>query len=234
MTLKLLSRAVASFALMASATLSIQAFAVEPLANPTHVVELFTSQGCSSCPPANKFVTKLAEDPNMLVLTYGVTYWDYLGWKDTFGDREFTQRQKDYRDAFGAANIYTPQIVLSGSAHSPRYSKSDVADMRLPEAEVDLTLTREGDVLKITAHDTPDNVILDLVSYIPGEQSVDVRRGENGGRTLELTNVVTGVQIINWDGKSAEIKMPASDSMAYAALLHDGTSAKILDAAVIR
>jgi len=113
-------------ATLAFASLSPSVSAKEIASNPTHVVELFTSQGCSSCPPANRFVTKISEDPNKLVLSYGVTYWDYLGWTDTFGDPEFTQRQRDYRDAFGASNIYTPQIVLGGSAHSPRYSKRDV------------------------------------------------------------------------------------------------------------
>ena len=119
---------------------------------PTHVVELFTSQGCSSCPPANEFVTKLSTDPSTLVLSYGVTYWDYLGWEDTFGDPEFTRRQRDYRDAFDASNIYTPQIVLGGSAHSPRYSKKDVAGMPPPETGVDLSLTRSGDVVTLTAN----------------------------------------------------------------------------------
>ena len=123
----------------------------EVAAKPTHVVELFTSQGCSSCPKANRFVTKIADNPDTLVLSYGVTYWDYLGWKDTFGDPEFTQRQRDYRDAFGAANIYTPQIILGGSAHSPRYTKDDVADMRLPENKIDLSVTRVGERLTVKA-----------------------------------------------------------------------------------
>jgi len=77
---------------------------------PSTVVELFTSQGCSSCPPANEFVGNLSDDKDVLVLTYGVTYWDYLGWKDTFGDPAFTQRQREYGQAFGIGNVYTPQI----------------------------------------------------------------------------------------------------------------------------
>ncbi len=215
-----------------AATFPASAFAGETAANPTHVVELFTSQGCSSCPPANRFVTKLADDPNTLVLTYGVTYWDYLGWEDTFGDPEFTKRQRDYRDAFGASNVYTPQIVLGGSAHSPRYSKRDVEDVGLPTEGAGLSVSRDGNVLTIKA-DAPAGAALDIVSYIPGEQSVDVRRGENGGRVLRLTNVVTDVQTIKWDGKATEFTLPKSDNTAYAALIHDATSAKILDAAVI-
>lgn len=206
--------------------------AADVAAKPTHVVELFTSQGCSSCPPANRFVTKLSENTDTLVLSYGVTYWDYLGWTDTFGDPEFTQRQRDYRDAFGAANIYTPQIVLGGSAHSPRYSKRDVADMALPESEIDLSLTRAGDKLIVKAKTNKD-IIVDVVSYTPGEQSVKVARGENGGRTLRLTNVVTDVQSLDWSGQSASVTLPKSDTTEYAVLVHDRVSAKILDAAVI-
>lgn len=214
------------------ASASTSLMAQEPSANPTHVVELFTSQGCSSCPPANKFVTKLSENSDILVLSYGVTYWDYLGWKDTFGNSEFTQRQRDYRDAFGAANIYTPQIILGGSAHSPRYSKRDVADMNLPENDVDMSVTRVGNTVSVKAN-TPKAVIVDVVTYTPGEQSVKVARGENGGRTLRLTNVVTGVQSLNWNGHAASISLPKSEDTQYAVLIHDRETAKILDAAVI-
>ena len=214
------------------ASVSTAAIAGETSVKPTHVVELFTSQGCSSCPPANKFVTKLSSDPDMLVLSYGVTYWDFLGWKDTFGNPEFTQRQRDYRDAFGASNIYTPQIILGGSAHSPRCSKSDVADMDLPDNEMNMSLTRDGDRLTVTA-DTYKPVIVDVVTFIPGEQSVKVARGENGGRTLRLTNVVTDVQTLDWNGQSSSINLPKSEDTQYAVLILDQETAKILDAATI-
>ena len=217
--------------LLASASSS--AAADEVAAKPTHVVELFTSQGCSSCPKANRFVTKISENPDTLVLSYGVTYWDYLGWKDTFGAPEFTQRQRDYRDAFGAANIYTPQIILGGSAHSPRYTKDDVADMRLPESKVDLSVTRVGERLTVKALTTKP-VIVDVVTYTPGIQSVKVTRGENGGRTLSLTNVVKDVQSLDWNGHTASVALPQSENTQYAVLVHDKENAKILDAAIIK
>jgi len=223
----ILPLAVLSFVSISSASM-----ATDLAAKPTHVVELFTSQGCSSCPPANRFVTKLAENEGTLVLSYGVTYWDYLGWKDTFGAPEFTQRQRDYRDAFGASNIYTPQIVLGGSAHSPKYSKRDVADMYLPQNDVDLALTRSGGLLIVKAN-TSQDVLVDVVSFTPGEQSVKVERGENGGRTLRLTNVVTDVQNLDWNGHSATVALPESEQTKYAVLIHDRKTARILDAAVI-
>jgi hypothetical protein len=204
------------------------AAADEP-AKPTHVVELFTSQGCSSCPPANRFVGKIAEEESTLVLSYGVTYWDYLGWKDTFGDKRFTQRQRDYRDAFGAANIYTPQIVLGGAAHSPRYSKKDVIGMPLTGEGVGLRATRVGENICFSS-DARSSVQADIVTYQPGEQSVKVRRGENGGRTLSLTNVVTDVA--PWTATD-EHCLKAAPGLAYAALIHDGETAKILDAVVV-
>jgi len=203
-------------------------------ANPTHVVELFTSQGCSSCPPANRFVGKVAaDDPYTLVLSYGVTYWDYLGWKDTFGDPEFTQRQREYRDAFGASNIYTPQIILGGSAHSPRYSKKDVASMPLPTKDLSLAAIREGESLRISAGETPQGATLNLVAFTPGEQIVDVERGENGGRSLKLTNVVTAVETLNWTGETLTVSRPEEDGTSYALLLQDGETARILDATIV-
>ena len=97
---------------------------------------------------------------------------------------------------------------------------------------MDMSLTRDGDILTVKAN-TAKDVIVDLVSYVPGEQSVDVKRGENGGRTLRVTNVVMDVQTLDWDGETASIEMPQSENMQYAVLMHDRTNAKILDAAVI-
>lgn len=214
------------------APVSTSAMADDPsddnTAKPTHVVELFTSQGCSSCPPANRFLSKLSENTGMLVLSYGVTYWDYLGWKDTFGSPEFTQRQRDYRDAFGAANIYTPQIVLGGSAHSPRYSKRDVMDVALERKDVGLKSYTDGDAVCFT-HSATKPVKADIVIFTPGEQSVDVKRGENSGRNLKLTNVVTSVE--EWDLQRDPCFIPQPGE-AYAALIHDAENAKILDAVV--
>lgn len=209
---------------------SSSAFAVET-PQPASVVELFTSQGCSSCPPANNFVSKLSEDGDKLVLSYGVTYWDYLGWKDTFGDPEFTQRQRDYGKALGVSNIYTPQIILNGSAHSPRYSRNDVQTMLLAEAKPKASLTMGNEGLIVKA-DTKEKAHLVIVRFIPGEQSVPVARGENGGRTLKLTNVVTDVEPISWEGRTVKTKIIPKEGQAYAALFHDVKTAKIVTAAV--
>ena len=191
---------------------------------PSTVVELFTSQGCSSCPAANEFVGELTHDEDMLVLTYGVTYWDYLGWKDTFADPAFTKRQRAYDKAFGLGNVYTPQIVLNGSAHSPRYSKTDVKTIVLSDEKPSVDLN-EKDGKLVLKSDTD----VTLVTYKPGFQDVPVKAGENQGRTLHLANVVMDVRTVkagnNFD-KTVE------KGMAYAALVQDPKTMKVLSASV--
>ena len=92
---------------------------------PNQVLELFTSQGCSSCPKANQFTRSLSDDANILTLSYSVDYWDYLGWKDTFTKPEFTKRQRHYGAHF-QGKVYTPQMVINGTEHNARYSRSTV------------------------------------------------------------------------------------------------------------
>ena len=199
-------------------------------AGPTHIVELFTSQGCSSCPPANKFVGQIADQDGVLALTYGVTYWDYLGWKDTFGDPSFTKRQREYRPVLGTSNIYTPQIVLNGTEHSPRYSEKDVLAVKLEDDAASSYLKVEDGKLMIDGT-APKGSTVALVSYLPGVQEVAVKRGENGGRTLKLTNVVVDVTKMSWKGKPLTTKVKAEDGLAYAALFHSKHNGKIISAA---
>ena len=95
---------------------------VSPISYPATVVELFTSQGCSSCPPTNKLVHDIANSDGVLALSYSVDYWDYLGWKDTLGHPEFSKRQRIYGQHF-QGQVYTPQIVLNGDSHAARWPR---------------------------------------------------------------------------------------------------------------
>jgi len=190
---------------------------------PSTVVELFTSQGCSSCPPANKFVGELSDDQNVLVLSYGVTYWDYLGWKDTFGDAKFTSRQRAYGKAFDLNNVYTPQIVLNGSAHSPRYAIEDIKTMAIPQVG-ELQLSHADDSLVLEG----ESELTVLVSYVPGWQAVDVGKGENRGQTLRLANVVTDIKAV----EPGVLNITPEKGLAYAVLSHDPNTKKVLSAAV--
>lgn len=223
------------FTFALSVLMSAPAFASE---TPDTVVELFTSQGCSSCPPANEFVANLAEDTDKLVLSYGVTYWDYLGWEDTFGDIEFTQRQKDYGKSLQTGNIYTPQIVLNGAAHSPRYSKDDVETMPLPPVAEHVALRKVDDHVEVTVPPslTDRGIRVVIVAFTPGVQDVNVSKGENRGRTLRLANVVTDVTnitLVKNEKGLAQAAVARVEGQAYAALVHDSATAKVLSAAVL-
>lgn len=198
---------------------------------PGKIVELFTSQGCSSCPPANSLVNEISGYADVLALTYSVTYWDYLGWTDTFGKREFTERQKAYGEAFDEMNIYTPQIILNGSEHSPRYKTSDLQDLSQDSAMPGLTLLeRDGRLCVEGAFEAEAEYNLHLVEYVPGPQSVKVNRGENRGRVLTLSNVVTNVTKLGpWDMRDLEFDTDIipQKGTAYALLLHDVDSHQI-------
>jgi len=207
------------------AALSLTAFSFASANEvPSTVVELFTSQGCSSCPSANEFVGELSDDEDLLVLTYGVTYWDYLGWKDTFADPAFTKRQRDYGEAFGIGNVYTPQIVLNGSAHSPRYSKTDVKTMTLEPGKLSAEFMLSDDAVSFTA---PQDLV--VVTFKPGWQEVPVNAGENHGRTLRLSNIVTDLTPLE-SGEVYKAEMQAGH--AYAALVHDPKTMKVTTAKV--
>ena len=207
-------------------------------AQPDRVVELFTSQGCSSCPPANAMVSKLSDDETTLALSYGVTYWDYLGWKDTFADPKFTKRQKSYGKQFEMSHLYTPQIVLNGASHGSRYSASDIRTMDLPAPGVKVELTPVGSGLKakVSCQDKMFEAV--LVEYVKGPQSVPVKAGENHGRTLTISNVVTDVTRLGLWSIDDQAELPVADELsdgkAYALILHDPENGQIVSAATYR
>ena len=199
--------------------------------NPSQVVELFTSQGCSSCPPSNALVNDWAGRDDVLALTYSVEYWDYLGWKDTFADPKFTARQKAYAEAIGHGRVYTPQMIINGQIDKFRYSRAEIKDVTLSADTLDITF--DGNDLFIPANpdvDSPASVR--LVTYIPGSQTVQVQRGENGGRTLMLTNVVTDVTDLGvWANKDSRFSLPETKpGETYAALVQDGEYGPIIAA----
>lgn len=198
----------------------------EIVSQPTTVVELFSSQGCSSCPPANAQVVQLDHSmPDVLALTYGVTYWDYLGWTDTFGDKAFTQRQRAYDMAINSG-VYTPMLVVDGASHGSRLSDAKLASSDVPQT---VSLFRQSGELCIDS-DVPVGSKLAVVHYKPGEHSVSVSRGENGGRTLTLANVVTDIDYKDWTGTPI-CGLHAMKAMAV--LAHDSETAAIIGAARI-
>jgi hypothetical protein len=210
-------------ALLAGAFGTALPASAEMISQPTHVVELFTSQGCSSCPPANATVVSLDETrEDVLSLSYGVTYWDYLGWKDTFGDPQFTERQKNY-DSVMMSGVYTPMIVVGGDTHAPRLNQARLENSPVPAG---LKVSRESGELCIDG-DLPRGTMLAVVNYQPGTQDVAVKRGENTGRTLRLANVVTGLDYKNWDG---QMICGLRTERGLAVLAHDPDSSALIGA----
>ncbi|MCW5751760.1 MAG: DUF1223 domain-containing protein, partial [Alphaproteobacteria bacterium] len=174
-----------------------------------------TSQGCNSCPPADRLLGELAARPDVLAISFNVDYWDYLGWKDTLGRREWTERQRSYARSLGSRSVYTPQLVIGGAAHvvgSDRArAETQIAAARGRERLAELRLARpvDGQVAVEIAGTVPARgASLWLVQY---EQSrtVSIGRGENGGRTLTYHHVATGLHRINeWRGGTEVAVIP--------------------------
>ena len=169
------------------------------------VIELFTSQGCSSCPPADALMAKLAQMPGVIGLSLHVDYWDYIGWTDTFGQASFTQRQKAYAHAAGEKMIYTPQMIVAGGARVAGNQPSEVASAlaAVKPSPVKLTLLRQGGDLRISASTTETldgPLIVQLVQYTDHAE-VSIERGENSGLKGVYSNIVTSWQKVgDWSG----------------------------------
>ncbi len=173
------------------------------------VVELFTSQGCSSCPPADEMLAEMATRDDIIALAMHVDYWDYIGWKDIFGSPEHTRRQNGYARAASADTIYTPQFVIGGQDHVVGAKAMEVMDTIRAQSSrdtgVQVTMRRDGARFVIEAQaDRPfaRAAVVQIVRYTPS-QSVDIRRGENAGRQITYHNIVTSMAVIGeWDGRS--------------------------------
>lgn len=207
-------------------------FAAAPAtAAPLTVVELFTSQGCSDCPPANANFREIAERPDVLALSFSVTYWDRLGWKDTFGRMEFTDRQYAYARDFNS-QPYTPQIVVDGRSDLVGNVKSQIEQTIAKQAPLSgpaLTLTGGKLTVAALAHAPSANVW--LVRYDPRIVNVPVGRGENAGATLPHRNVVRQlVRLGDWSGATTSFDVPAAPIGLSTAILVQDIHGPILSA----
>ena len=210
------------------------------------VVELFTSQGCSSCPPADAFLARLADRKDVIALTLPVTYWDMLGWRDTLASDADTRRQKAYATAMGRGGVYTPQVIVDGG--------SDVVGSR--EQSIDAAITaREADMasvpvelhathtelhIAVGAGDAGSNPNATIwLFHILSKATVSVGSGENGGRTLSYRNVVRDVKAVGmWKGQPVSLDLPRGEMTsaahdAIAVVVQQNGYGRILGAAVI-
>ncbi|MBL9047006.1 MAG: DUF1223 domain-containing protein [Tabrizicola sp.] len=210
-------------------------------AEPVVVVELYTSQGCSSCPPADEFVAMLASDPRILPLALHVDYWDYIGWADSFAQEKFTARQRAYAKAVNSRTIYTPQLIIGGVDRIEGFAPQETADRLRAHlggaTTVQLDLRRDGDTLIIRAEADPpltEAVRVQLVRFKP-EETVMIERGENAGREIRYTNIVTSWERLDdWNGTAPlEMVAPFSGSLPGAVIIQNDGPAGILAAARI-
>lgn len=203
------------------------------------VVELFTSQGCSSCPPADALLGELAGREDVIALALHVDYWDYIGWKDVYGQPAFTQRQKGYARASGHRTIYTPQMIVEGADHVVGYKPMHLAELIDAHAEtpskVALSLSRDGDALTIRAtalEALQGEILVQLVRYQP-EGVTDIRTGENAGRSFTYRNIVTEWDVLGgWNAASPlEMQIEISGDEPCVVILQMAGHGEILGAA---
>ncbi|MFN3889836.1 MAG: DUF1223 domain-containing protein [Beijerinckiaceae bacterium] len=203
------------------------------------VIELFTSQGCSSCPPADRLIAKLAHRPDVIALSLPVDLWDYVGWKDTLALPYHSQRQKHYAKVRGDNRVYTPQAVINGVAH---VVGSDPAAIK---KQADECYGRDG-ALSVTmkTQETPAGLRVDLgagsasapkaatlwLVRVASSRDVQIKRGENAGHTFTYSNVARGFQRIGeWSGEAASFTVPkeqvqSADSDGWVLLLQAGSN----------
>jgi hypothetical protein len=181
------------------------------------VIELFTSQGCSSCPPADKLIASYAGRKDILALSYNVDYWDYLGWKDTLASHDNSQRQRDYSVGRGDGEVYTPQAVIDGRNHATGSQQESIdailaANRGALSVPIDLSLNTDAVTVHIgAAPNGMPHATLWLVMY-DGAVTVPIDRGENSGRTVTYTNVVRKLRpVAMWTGEAMSVDLPRSE-----------------------
>lgn len=185
--------------------------------NPTAIVELFTSQGCSSCPPADALLSEIGSRKDVIALAYHVDYWDYIGWRDTFGRAAFSRYQRDYAAARGKARIYTPQLIVNGTGDVVGSRRGEVnaavADGALP---VPLALEETGGMLTITAEGDarfPESKLW-LVTF-RSEAEVAIGRGENKDKVIDYSHIARERHVVGmWDPEAgASLTLPIADML---------------------
>ncbi|MBI1620890.1 DUF1223 domain-containing protein [Aquamicrobium zhengzhouense] len=194
--------------------------AAEPGKRPKGVVELFTSQGCNSCPPADEYLSQLALEGDVVALSYHVDYWDYLGWRDTLATSDNTQRQHQYSRAFGTRSVYTPQAIINGR-QEVNGAKRTLVDNAINEMAdtidgmiVDVDVSYSGDTLVVETSGVEGwsgdaHVVL---VYFDRATDVKIERGKNSGRRFTYLNSVNAFHTAGkWHGKATRLELPMSE-----------------------
>lgn len=209
------------------------------------VVELFTSEGCSSCPPADAYLGELSKRPGVIALSFHVDYWNRLGWTDPFSSAAATARQKGYAESLKQSYVYTPEMVVDGRVHeagSRREKMETLIDAARTNAVLPIMVTRKNNgtfeaTLPAAVGATTDATVW-LVLY-DRSQTVAVKTGENGGRTITHANVVRDIRRIGgWNGQATRLPLPidavaSRDRSGAAIIVQSGSYGSVLGAGVI-
>ena len=210
-------------------------------AEPRAVVELFTSQGCSSCPPADKIIGELAKDPSVIALSMPIDYWDYLGWKDTLADSRFSARQKAYSHVRGDRNLYTPQVIVNGSAQVIGSDRSNIDSAIKNTSKADgvmsvpVTMSLSGKLINVSvaASTGPAAVRGEVwICSVSKAVPISIGRGENRGQQVTYYNVVRNLlKVGDWNGSSGSWTVPLENISregidAAAVFVQDGNREK--------
>ena len=209
-----------ALAAAAALALSMPAVAGERLT----VVELYTSQGCNSCPPADAILGELVARDDVIALSFHIDYWDYLGWKDTFSSAAATKRQKQYARFLGSRGVYTPQMVIGGAAHAVGSNRGRVEELIEtvaarpgPEIDVSVAAGAPGEVLvRIAgAEITSTRKFAIWLARFDDARTVPIERGENAGRTITYHHIVRDIERIGWwKGEALELSLGLEDLRA--------------------
>ncbi|MEO9682316.1 MAG: DUF1223 domain-containing protein [Tateyamaria sp.] len=219
----------------------ITAFSSPVAAQSPVVVELFTSQGCSSCPPADKLLHELAKRDDVIALALHVDYWDYIGWKDEFAHPAYSDRQRNYAREGRRRSVYTPQMIINGvtsvvGARPMELSKA-IADAGAAPSVVDMNVAMSDGVLNVSATTSHRGrpLLVHVVRYQPERES-RITRGENAGHTINYAHVTEDWKILReWDGAAAlSVDMPIEGDHPLVVMIQEGRSGPILAAAEIK
>jgi hypothetical protein len=204
------------------AALAVIAFAEPVMAEPRAVLELFTSQGCSSCPPADALLAQLGKKPDYVTLSYSVDYWNYLGWRDTLSSAANSERQRDYARMRGDGSVYTPQVVVDGLIHVNGANEAAIemamrnAAKRLEDVRVPVNMHAEGDTLVIGIGAAPEKSdrrsATIWLAVAQDDATVSITRGENRGKTLSYHHPVKELTPVGmWVGDAMTLRLPLKD-----------------------
>ena len=201
-------------------------------ADPRAVVELFTSQGCSSCPPADRIIGELAKDPNVIALSMPIDYWDYLGWKDTLADSRFSARQKAYSHMRGDRDVYTPLVVVNGTAHVIGSDRASIEGAMKDTGKsasvmsVPVTMSLSGKQINVSVAASKGPAVAHgevWICSVSKAVPISIGRGENRGREITYYNVVRNIlKVGDWNGSSGSWTVPLEN------ISRDGVDAAVV------